>query len=96
MRDPAVLAEVKETLALLVAKAPGRGVEVRVPPYAAVQCVGGPTHRRGTPPAVVEMDADTWLALADGRVSWEQAVASGSVHASGLRTDLSAYLPVRD
>ena len=67
-----------------------------MPPYAAVQAVAGSTHRRGTPSAVVETDADTWLALADGSLSWTEAVASGRVRASGERSDLSAYLPLPD
>ena len=64
MRDAQVLKEVKETLALLTERAPGRAIEVRIPPYAAVQCGDGPTHTRGTPANVIEMDAQTWLALA--------------------------------
>lgn len=94
--DPEVRARVKASLARLQEVAPGRSVEVRVPPYAAVQAVAGSTHRRGTPSAVVETDADTWLALADGSLSWEDAVASGRVRASGERSDLSAWLPLRD
>lgn len=76
---------------------PGRSVEVRIPPYAAVQCgVGdpGPTHTRGTPPNVVETDAITFLRLATGRTDWAEAVGSAVVHASGLRADLSAVLPL--
>lgn len=92
--DPEVKAAVKESLARLRERAPGRAVEVRIPPYAAVQVVEGHTHRRGTPSAVVETDADTWLALAEGRLTWEQAVASGRLHASGERSDLSGYLPL--
>ena len=94
--DPEVRARVKASLARLQEVAPGRSVEVRVPPYAAVQAVAGSTHRRGTPSAVVETDADTWLALADGSLSWEDAVASGRVRASGERSDLRAWLPLRD
>ncbi|MBI1377396.1 MAG: hypothetical protein GC157_07940 [Frankiales bacterium] len=90
----AVKAAVKQTLAELVARAPGRSVEVRVPPYAAVQAVPGSTHRRGTPPAVVECDPRTWLGLATGRLAWADAVADGRVRASGERSDLSAYLPL--
>jgi uncharacterized protein (TIGR03083 family) len=86
------------TLAELLAEAhPGRSVEVRVPPYAAVQCgVGpeGPTHTRGTPPNVVETDPLTFIRLATGRLSWDEARAAGSVSASGQRADLSAVLPV--
>lgn len=90
----AVKAAVKESLAALVEIAPGHAVEVRVPPYAAVQAIGGTRHRRGTPPAVVECDARTWLELAAGRLSWSDAVADGRVRASGERSDLSPHLPL--
>ena len=90
----ATKAAIKESLARLVEVAPGRSVEVRVPPYAVVQAVPGATHRRGTPPAVVETDAATWLALADGSLRWSEAVASGRVRASGERSDLSPWLPL--
>jgi putative sterol carrier protein len=86
--------EVKRSLAALQERAPGRAVEVRVPPYAAVQVIGGGTHTRGTPRAVVETDGETWIALATGELSWAEAVASGRVRASGERADLSAYLPL--
>lgn len=85
---------VKHHLALLQERAPGASVEVRVPPYAAVQVVPGVRHTRGTPPAVVELDADTWLALARGREEWSSAVERGAVRASGERADLTAYLPL--
>ena len=78
----------------LAEQAPGRSVEVRVPPYAAVQCIGGVRHTRGTPPAVVETDPGTWLALARGELAWLKATSTGRVLASGERTDLSAYLPL--
>jgi hypothetical protein len=94
MRDPQILEQVKSTLALLTTKAPGRAIEVRVPPYAAVQCGEGPTHTRGTPPNTIEMDAQTWLALADGQLSWAQALDEGKIAASGVRADLSEYLPL--
>ena len=87
---------VKHFLALLEQRAPGRSVEVRVPPYAAVQAVPGVRHTRGTPPAVVETDAATWLALADGELSWPDALATGRVSASGERADLAPYLPLSD
>lgn len=90
----AVKAAVKASLARLVEVAPGHAVEVRVPPYAAVQAVEGARHRRGTPPAVVECDARTWLALATGRLAWPDGVADGRIRASGERSDLSAYLPL--
>lgn len=92
--DPEVRAAVKASLARLQEVAPGRSVEVRIPPYAAVQAVPGLTHRRGTPSAVVEMDAQTWLALADGSLAWAEAVRQGRVSASGERSDLSEYLPL--
>jgi Bacterial SCP ortholog len=81
-------------LGVLADRAPGKAVEVRVPPYAAVQCVQGPRHTRGTPPNVVETDPVTWITLAAGRAAWAQAVAAGKVRASGPRSDLSAWLPL--
>jgi len=86
-RDPQILGEVKRTLALLESKAPGRAIEVRIPPYAAIQCGEGPTHTRGTPSNVIEMDAETWLALAAGTTTWD-------IKASGSRADLSSYVPL--
>jgi hypothetical protein len=85
---------VKHTLSLLAQDSPGRAVEVRVPPFAAVQIMAGVRHGRGTPPAVVETDALTWLALADGSLSWPAAIETGRLHASGQRSDLSALLPI--
>lgn len=85
---------VRMLTAILAERAPGRSVEVRIPPYAAVQCVVGPRHTRGTPPNVVELDATTWIELATGRSRWADAVAAGRVRASGERADVSAYLPV--
>jgi Bacterial SCP ortholog len=84
----------KHYLARLVAKAPGHAVEVRVPPYGAVQCIQGPRHTRGTPGAVIEMPADAWIDLATGTTSWAEARAAGRVRASGERTDLSELLPL--
>src|SRR3954449_3653207 len=85
---------VKHFLAVLADRAPGASVEVRVPPYAAVQAVAGGRHTRGTPPAVVELDADTWIALATGSLTWTDAEADGQVRASGERADLSPLLPL--
>ncbi len=90
----------REALALAVRKSlewfalenPGRAVEVRVPPFKAVQILGGTTHRRGTPPAVVEMSPQTWLELFTRKLSWEQAVTTGQIIASGERSDLSEIL----
>ena len=90
----ALRAAVRYSLGQLAEKVPGRTVEVRVPPFAAVQCVPGPRHTRGTPPNVVETDPLTWLDLATGRLQWEAAIATGRLRASGQRADLSSYLPV--
>jgi hypothetical protein len=73
---------------------PGRSVEIRVVPVAAVQAVAGPRHTRGTPPNVVETDSLTWVKLATGRLGWDEAVRTGAVRASGARSDLSAFLPL--
>jgi hypothetical protein len=85
---------VRYLLDLLAQGAPGRSVEVRVPPYAAVQCVEGPRHTRGTPPNVVETDPVTWVELATGRLQWAVAAADGRIMASGIRADVSGYLPL--
>jgi hypothetical protein len=85
---------VRLSLRTLAQAAPGATVEVRVPPFAAVQCVAGPRHTRGTPPNVVETDPRTWLELATARVTWPTALAEGRVAASGPRADISAWLPL--
>ena len=81
-------------LQLLAARHPGR--DRRDPHFqdAAVQCLPGPVHTRGTPPNVVETDPLTWVRLATGRLGWAEAVGSAAVHASGPRADLAAYLPL--
>ncbi|MGO1591274.1 MAG: sterol carrier family protein [Ancrocorticia sp.] len=73
---------------------PGHSVEIRVPFAGATQAIEGPKHRRGTPPNVVEMDVATWLRLCVGEISWEEAVGSASVAASGIRADLQEFLPL--
>ena len=78
----------------LAERAPGNSVEVRVPPYGATQCIEGPRHTRGTPPNTVEMNPDTWFALATGAISWQAALAEAKVSASGTRADLSEVLPL--
>lgn len=84
----------KHLLALLVARAPGGAVEVRVPPYAVAQCVAGARHTRGTPPAVVETDPETWIGLALGDLTWSAAQDTGRLRASGERSDLTPLLPL--
>ena len=85
---------VRRSLRALAQLVPGAAVEVRVPPFAAVQCIAGPRHTRGTPPNVVETDPRTWLQLATARITWPTAIADGRVRASGPRADLSPWLPL--
>ncbi|NMA77855.1 MAG: hypothetical protein GX960_11475 [Actinomycetales bacterium] len=85
---------VRHTLEQFAEEFPGGAVELRVPPYAAVQAIAGTRHTRGTPPAVVETDAHTWLALVSGELDWSAAVADGRVRASGERSDLDELLPL--
>ncbi|HEX5595395.1 MAG TPA: sterol carrier family protein [Micromonosporaceae bacterium] len=93
--DRTVLATaVRALLAALVERAPGRTVEVRIPPYGAIQCGEGPRHTRGTPPNVVEMDPMTWISVATGRLGWTEAVSAGRIQVSGARSDISPYLPL--
>jgi hypothetical protein len=92
-REKTALA-VRDLLQVLAEAAPGNTVEVRVPPYGAVQCVEGPRHTRGTPPNVIETDAATWLALATGATTWQAAVAESRVSASGTRANLDGLLPL--
>lgn len=91
---PTLAIAVRFTLEELAARAPGPTTEVRVPPFGAVQCLAGPRHTRGTPPNVVETDAQTWLRLALGLTHWDAAVEAGQVRASGQRADLSGVLPL--
>jgi hypothetical protein len=93
--EAAVLRDaVRALLTDLARQAPGRSVEVRVPPYGAVQCVPGPRHTRGTPSNVVETDGVTWILLATGRLAWATALGAGKIRASGNRADLSDFLPL--
>lgn len=95
--DPDPIAQrivVKTLVEVLATRAPGHAVELRVPPYTAVQLMEGPRHTRGTPPNVVEMGPAAFLELATGRTTWHEAVRNGRVRASGERADLSGLLPV--
>jgi uncharacterized protein (TIGR03083 family) len=94
VRRPALAATCRLLADVLATTAPGRSVEVRIPPYAAVQCVPGPRHTRGTPPTVIETDPVTWIRLGTGRIGWDEALDRGRVNASGERSDLSRYLPL--
>lgn len=85
---------VRALLEVLAERWPGRSVEVRIVPFAAIQCVEGPRHTRGTPPNVVEMAPSLWLRLAAGRTNWSAEVAAGTIVASGDRADLSSRLPL--
>ena len=90
MRDPEILQRVKDALARISEVAPGHAVELRIPPYSAIQCVEGPKHTRGTPPNVVEMSADVLFSLLAGTGDWQALISTGEIHASGERADLSA------
>jgi hypothetical protein len=92
---PVVAAAVRLSARSLAQSAPGNSVEVRVPPYVAVQCVVGPRHTRGTPPNVVETDPRTWLELVTGRTGFLAAEAAGRLTASGTRAgDIEHWLPI--
>jgi hypothetical protein len=87
--DELVASGVRTSMDWLATEHPGRAVEVRVPPYRAVQILGGTTHRRGNPPAVVELSAKTWLELFTKKLNWDEAISHGKIIASGERSDLS-------
>jgi hypothetical protein len=79
----------------LAALEPGTSVEVRIPPFVAVQCISGPKHTRGTPPNVVETDPRTWLLLVSGRIAFEDAVTDGLLRLSGARAAaISPWFPL--
>ena len=88
-KDPQVTATVKEILDLIKNISPGKSVELRVPPYGAIQCVAGSNHRRGTPPNTVEMSGQTLVKLINEPALWSSLCESGEVKASGLLSDLS-------
>jgi len=93
--DSAQLRQAVRELAQDLAKRhPGRSVEVRIPPYTAVQCLEGPRHTRGTPPNVVEAEPLAWVLVCTGRVTWQELVRTGRIMASGERSDLSSLLPL--
>jgi hypothetical protein len=87
-QDSEIKAQVKQILKVVQELAPGRSVELRVPPYAAVQCVDGIVHRRGTPPNVVEMDARILIRLLENPDQWKQFCEAGSISASGSNSNL--------
>lgn len=91
---PVLATAVRFLLEELTERFPGNTLEVRVPPFGAAQCVEGPRHTRGTPPNVIECDAETWIALALGQMSWQQALAEHRATASGTRADLTDQLPL--
>ena len=89
MRDPEIMSQVKEILAKISKIAPGHAVELRIPPYSAIQCVEGTKHTRGTPPNVVEMSAEVLFDISAGKINWPDAIGDGRISASGERSDLS-------
>ena len=93
---PLVASAVRNSLDYFAKMLPGKSVELRVPPYRVVQILGGTTHRRGTPPATVEMSPETWLNLVAGRLVWDAAITSAQIHASGTGSNLSQYLQINN
>ncbi|MDO5670564.1 MAG: sterol carrier family protein [Corynebacterium sp.] len=92
---PLLADAVRTTARALAANAPGRAVEIRVPPFVAVQCIDGPAHTRGTPPNVFETDPLTWLQLATGQILIDDALRTGRLDASGPRVgEVGAFLPI--
>lgn len=85
---------VKYLLEILHKKAPGNSVEVRIPPFAAIQIIEGTTHKRGTPPAVVEINPEIFIKISLGEISWQDALTKGQIQASGQRTDLTEHFPL--
>ena len=88
-QDLEIKSQVKQILKIIEDLAPGRSVELRIPSYAAIQCVKGGTHRRGTPPNVVEMDAQTLLKLSKSPQNWDQLCSAGAISASGTNSNLA-------
>jgi hypothetical protein len=88
-QDLGIKAQVKQILKIVQEVAPGRSVELRIPPYAAIQCVEGGNHRRGTPPNVVEMAPETLVGLSQNPLKWDELVGKGMISASGTNADLS-------
>ncbi|MFM1825414.1 MAG: hypothetical protein RLZZ37_49 [Actinomycetota bacterium] len=87
---------VKYLLELLHKKVPGNSVEVRIPPFAAIQIIEGTTHRRGTPPAVVEITPETFIKISLGEISWQDSLTKGLIQATGQRSDLTEHFPLID
>ena len=88
-QDLEIKIQVKRILKVIEKIAPGKSVELRIPPYAAIQCIEGGSHRRGTPPNVVEMDAQTLLKLSESPQSWDQLCLQGAISASGTNSNLA-------
>lgn len=87
---------IKYLLEILHKKVPGNSVEVRIPPFAAIQIIEGTTHRRGTPPAVVEINPEIFIKISLGEITWQNALTQGLIQASGQRTDLTEHFPLID
>ncbi len=88
-KNPHIALEVKEILGLIKKISPGKSVELRIPPYGAIQCVKGVNHKRGTPPNIIEMSAQVLSQLRSNPKMWAELVASGQISASGVASDLS-------
>ncbi len=93
-KDPVVAAEVKEILNIIKELSPGGLVELRIPPYAAIQCVAGGNHKRGTPPNTVEMSGQVLIKLINDPSSWHKLCDQGDIAASGINSDLSELFEI--
>ena len=88
-KDPQITSQVKEILNIIKELSPGGLVELRIPPYAAIQCVAGGNHKRGTPPNTVEMSGQVLIKLINDPSSWHKLCDQGDIAASGINSDLS-------
>ena len=88
-KDPQIAVEVKEILDLIKKISPGKSVELRIPPYGAIQCVKGINHRRGTPPNTVQMSAQVLIQLCNNPDAWAELIAAGQISATGVASDIS-------
>ena len=89
VKDPQIAVQVKEILNIIKELSPGGLVELRIPPYAAIQCVAGGNHKRGTPPNTVEMSGQVLIKLINDPSSWHKLCDQGDIAASGINSDLS-------
>ena len=91
-KDLDIKLQVKSILDLIKSISPGKSVELRIPPYGAIQCVAGGNHRRGTPPNTVEMSGQTLIDLMKDPDSWAELCFNGEIQASGTSSNLTEII----